>query len=583
MEINLKKDQAKAKWIDDLMGKMTLEQKVGQLMVFGFFGPVITPHIVELITKYHVGGFRIGQKFHGGSDEGRIKGALPYEKPGMNTFDRPADLYTKRINCSPFEYTQVLNKLRDFALNRKDGIGLHFAYDQEGEGADFLFDQRLFPYPMGLAASNDPTLAYRVALASGMQAKAMGANMIHSPDLDVNTNPKNPEIGTRSYSDNPDIVTRYAIQSLKGYSDAGIIATGKHFPGRGESEQDAHFGLPVITMDKNTFMEKHVAPFKGLIDAGLPAIMAAFTAYPCFGAGEVPGATAKEIITDLLRGELGFKGVVTTDNIQMKGLLNKYELGEATLRCLDAGCDLVLFRSESPATIYLVETVLEAVKKGRYTEKQLDASVQRILGMRFDMGLSVDGGKMDAQKAEKSFNDSFVVKTATEAAEKTITILRNEEKLIPISKNKKVLLIEQIHHFHSFINNMYSHPGMLWEEMRKLSDNVGLTLINEKYTENDKAAVMQRLADEDFDIIVATSYYNYRSHAIMVPFLKELQGLGKPLIVVSNTPYEAFGVPNEISTAVISFCQSGRENVKAVAETLFGKLEPSAKIDSKLK
>jgi len=198
------------------------------------------------------------------------------------------------------------------------------------------------------------------------------------------------------------------------------------------------------------------------------------------------------------------------------------------------------------------------------------------------MRLAENGGKVDAKKAGDPFNDSFVVRTAVEAAEKTVAVLRDDAKLLPITSDKKVLLIEQIHHFHSFINNLYSHPGMLWEEMRRLSDSVGVVLIHETYTEEDKAAVAQRLADEDWDMIVATSYYNYRSHAIMLPFLKELKKLSKPIIVVSNTPYEAFGIPEEFPTAIVSFCPSGRENIRAVAETLFGKLVPTGKIAARL-
>lgn len=575
-------NDVKRRWVDNLMGKLNLEQKVGQLMVFGFAGPVINPHVIELITKYHVGGLRIAQKFHPGASEGRTSD-LYYDKSDMNTYDRPQELYTKRIACTPVEYAETLNRLRDYALDRKDSVGLHFAFDQEGEGADFLFNQRLFPYPMGLTASQDPDLAYRVALAMGKQARAMGANMIHSPVLDVNTNPLNPEIGPRSYSDKPDQVIKYALQSLSGLSEAGIIATGKHFPGRGESDQDAHFGLPTIGLDRKTMMETHLAPYKAMIDAGLPAIMAAFTAYPSLGGADVPGATSRAIITDLLRGELGFKGVVTTDNIQMKGLLSKYEIGEAVLRCLNAGCDLILCRSESPVVKYLIETVIQALKDGRYTEKQLDESVQRILEMRWDMGLAENGGKVDASKAGDPFNDEFVVNTAKEAAEKTVTVLRDDAKLLPLAKDKKVLLIEQIHHFHSFINNMYSHPAMLWEEMRKLSDNVALILINETYTEKDRQAVLDRLDREDFDVIVSTSYYNYRSHGIMVPSLKELKKYNKPIVVVSNTPYEAFGIPEEMPTGIVSFCPSGKENIKAVAQALFGEIQPTAKVDVKLK
>ena len=568
------------------MGRLDLEQKVGQLMVFGFMGPVINPHVVEMITQCHVGGLRIAQKFHGGSAEFRAtltgKSAHPKDKPDFNTYYRPADLNTKRVTCTPQEYAGVLNSLRDMALNRKYGISLHFTYDQEGEGADFLFDQRLFPSPMGLVASGEPGLAYRVGLASGQQARALGANMIHSPVLDVNTNPRNPEIGPRAYSDDPAVVARYAIESLRGYQEAGIIATGKHFPGRGESEQDAHFGLPTVRLDRATFMKQHVAAFKALIDAGLPAIMAAFTAYPCFGSEELPAATDPGIMTDLLRKELGFEGVVTTDNIQMTGLLQKYEMGEAVIRCLVAGCDLILCRSESPVTKHIIAKVIEAVREKRYPESQLDESVRRILTMRWNMGLARNGGKVDASKAGLPFHDPGVVEVAREAAEKSVVLLRDEQRLLPLKPETRVVLIEQIHHFHSFINNLYSHPGLLWEELRKRSDNVAVVLINETFSETDKAAVHQRLREGDYDVILTTSYYNYRSHAAMTALLPELQQYQKPIAIVSNTPYEKFGIPAGFPTGIVCFVPSGWENLSVVADILYGKRKATAKLNVRL-
>jgi beta-N-acetylhexosaminidase len=436
---------------------------------------------------------------------------------------------------------------------------------------------------MGLTASGDPELAYRVALASGRQARALGANMIHSPVLDVNTNPRNPEIGTRSYSDDPAVVAQYAVQSLRGYREAGIITTGKHFPGRGESEEDAHFGLPVVKLDRATFMKQHIAPYQALIDAGLPTIMAAFTAYPCFGAKDIlPAATDANIVTDLLRGELGFNGVVTTDNIQMTGLLQKYEMGEAVIRCLLAGCDLILCRSESPVTRHLIAKVIEALKTKRYSEKQLDESVRRILTMRWNMGLAQNGGKVDASRAGQPFNDPFVTGVAREAAEKSVVLLRDDPRTLPLARDTKVLLVEQIHHFHSFINTMYSHPGLLWEELRKHSDNVAVVLINEKFSETDKAAVHQRLKEMDYDVIVTTSYYNYRSHATMTGLLAEMQPYKKPIVIVSNTPYEKFGIPAGFPTGMVCFAPNGRENLRAVADILYGRKTGTARLNVRL-
>lgn len=570
-------DAAGEKWIDQTLGALSLEQKIGQLMVFPHYGTFVTPDVVELIRDYHVGGLRIAQKFAPGvtySDKAR-SGGEPLAKLDYNIFDRPDQL--DRISCTASEFARTLNELRDIAMDRPGGVPLHTAFDQEGEGADLLFEQRMFPFPMGQAASGDPTLCYEIALALGRQTRAVGANMIHSPVLDVNSDPCNPEIGPRAYGDRAEIVSRYALESLRGFSDAGIAATGKHFPGRGHSTADAHFGLPEIDLPRDQLMREHVEPFRALIEAGLPCIMAAFTAYPALGAAGIPAATSREIVTALLRGELGFKGVVTTDNVQMGGLLSKYDMGEAVVRCLIAGCDLVLCRAYTRQRYQLLTAVKDAVKSGRYREDQLDASVGRILTLRWKMGLVANGGKVDAEAAGDSFRNPAFSQLAENAAQRSTVLLRDRTQQLPLPLNKKILLVEQVHHFHSFINNTYCHPGMLWQEMRQHSDHISVVAVNEKLTEADLQRVRARV--EEADIIVSTSYYNYRSHAIMIPYLEELRATGKPLIVLSNTPYEAFGVPAWVDTALVSFCPSGRENLRVASEILFGKRSATARLE----
>ncbi|NLC17507.1 MAG: hypothetical protein GX756_06500 [Clostridiales bacterium] len=564
-------------WAEQKLSEMSIEQKVGQLMVFGASGPIVTPHVCKLIDKYHVGGFRVTQKFFHGSSEAREIRNSNYPLYDIDTIDRSSNMNTKRIACTSKEYAITLNTYRDRAMQKKGAVGLHFTYDQEGEGADLLFEKRLFPYPMGLAATGDLELTERAYYCAGIQAKAMGLNMIHSPVMDVNTNPNNPEIGPRAYSDKADVAAKYGLASLKGYKRAGIICTAKHFPGRGDSDEDAHFGLPVITLGRDELFNNHILAFKALIDGGVDAIMAAFTAYTAFGDDDIPAATNYEIMTKLLREELGFEGVVTTDNVQMKGLTSKYELSEAVIHCINAGCDLVLFRSESPATIYLIEKVLQAVKDKVISYKRLDEAVLRILKMRYDMGLHINGGIVDVEKADM-FNDEDIIKTSREAAERSTIILKNSG-LLPVSKNAKILLIEQAHHFHCFINNMYSHPGLLYEEMRKHNPNVSLCLINELFDEYEAQAALNRINKDDYDVLVMTSYYNYRSHACMIPLIDKIKYLNKKLLIVSNTPYKKFGVPEYIENAIVSFCPSGREGIAAVADAIFGNIECKAKLD----
>jgi len=573
------------KWIDQLLGKMNLEQKVGQMLVLGFCGPVITPDIVELITKYHIGGLRVSQKFRGMTLANDIKPGTEPDKNIMRSIRmasgkcRDFAYNNNPTSCSIQEYAEVFNKLRDYALNRPLGIPLHFTIDQEGSACDdLLSQQRLFPHPMGYVAANDVDLTYRSAICVAKQARAVGANMIHSPVIDVNTNPKNPEIGTRAYSNDTATVTKYALAFLKGLKEMGLVATGKHFPGRGESDMDAHWGLPSVTLDLATLHKVHIAPYRALIEAGLPAVMIAHCSYPAIN-GDKPACISREIVTDLLRKELGFKGVVTTDNMTMGGVLQRYEMSDAVVLSLAAGCDIILCRDESPIRYEIIGKVLKAVKSGKLKESQIDESVQRVLKMRWDMGLTQNGGKVDANKAAEPFNDPVVISTAEEVARKSVLLLRDNAKLLPLQKGTKVLLVEQIFQTHAMANNMYSHPGLLWEQMCLHSDNVMSVEIPYVPGEADIKRVLRRVPEAQ--VIVATNYYYHKAASSISNFVRQIQRQNPNLIVVTNTPYE-FGAPADFPTVIASFNPGGKEQLQAVAEVIFGKLKPTAKLPIKL-
>jgi beta-N-acetylhexosaminidase len=554
-------------------------------MVFGFCGTSITPDVVELIKKYHLGGLRISQRLRCLTIFNDIK---PGEQPDESTRRSLVKPYGKNRDCSLIknctsvtadEYADALNRLRTHALERELGIPLHFTVDQEGNGNDdMLCGQRLFPGPMGLASSGDTDLAYRAALATGMQLKALGVNMMHSPCLDVNTNPNNPEIANRAYSDNPADVTKYALATLKGLQETGIIATGKHFPGRGESEADAHWGLPSVNLDRETLLREHVAPYRELIKAGLPAIMLAHSCFPALGVTGIPAGMSKDLIHNFLRGELGFDGVITTDNMIMGGILKQYEMSDAIVEVLAAGCNLVLMRDESPIRIKIIEKVLDAVKTGRLAENTIDDSVKRVLGMRWDMGITENGGIVEPSTAASILNDKFIVNTAAQAAKKCIIVLRDKDKLLPIKPEQKVLLVEQIYHTHWEANNCYCHPGMLWEAMCELSENVNSVEIATTPSNEDIERVRSRL--NEADTVVFTNYYNHKSPSNYNEFIGELYKMGKKVILISNTVYELTNPP-EISTVIVVGTPAGCENLKTAAELLYGKINASAKLPLK--
>lgn len=572
----------KETWIDGLLGSLTLEQKVGQLLVLGFSGPSITPDIAELVRKYHIGGFRVTQAFRYMTLLNDVKPGEPMDEATARSLCYPSglsrDCCSKRaVACTPSEYAQTLNELRSMAMDRPGTVPLHFTIDQEGSASDDLVSgQRLFPHPMGIAAAGDTDLAYRIGRSIALQAREMGVNMIHSPTLDVNTNPRNPEIGTRAYSDRQAEVTKYALEALRAFSEEKLIATGKHFPGRGESEADAHWGLPTVSLDREILLREHVAPYRALIEAGLPAIMIAHTSYPALGVPEgLPAGMSEPLIRDFLRGELGFQGVVTTDNMMMGGILKKYEMTDAIVKMLQAGCDLILCRDESPIRIKIHERICAAVRGGELSERALDEKVRRILAMRWDMGLAENGGLVDAEQAGSAVRSAFVNETAKEAAERSTLLMRDRAGLLPLPTDKRILLVEQVFPTQERSNNVYSHPGLLWEELSRYSGLVGCVEIPNTPTEQDFERVRRRI--EEADIIVSTNYYYHKTGSAISDFIRELAAK-KPVVVVSNTPY-AFGAPEDLGTVVACFNPGGRECMSAVARVLFGKLESTAKLD----
>jgi len=559
---------------DRLLGEMSLRQKVGQMMVFGFCGPVITPDILELIRDHHVGGLRISQKFRRLTLADDVKPGTTPDESILRSLElahgshRDYSAFTAATSASAAEYARVLNKLRAVSRERDLGVPIHFTVDQEGSACDdMLGGQRLFPHPKGIAESGDPSLAYRVALQTGRQLKALGINMTHSPVLDVNTNPLNPEIGTRSYSEHTDEVIAYAREAIRGYLDAGLVCTGKHFPGRGESVSDAHWGLPLVDLGLSQLMEDHIRPYRELIACGLPAVMTAHSRYPALGVHDAPASTSKRVITELLREELGFKGLITTDNMMMGGILREFPMTEAVIRVIEAGHDLVLCRDESPLRIRILDAVVAAVKQGRIREKRIDESVERILKMRYRQGLFEKGAAADPAAAQSILDDREVISVTLEAATKSSRVFRDRDQLLPLPIDEPILLVEQVFPTQQFANNVYSHPGLLWESMCRHSKHVGAVEIGYAPTEADLARVNRRL--DEAELIVITNYYYHKAASSISEQVRALMRKGKKVVVVANSPYP-FAAPEDFGTVLLCYQPGGPEHMDAVARLLFG-------------
>lgn len=553
-------------YINHLIEQMTLDEKIGAVLTLGFAGAVPRRHIYEFIEKYHCGGLRLScdmRTFGSYVDPKNNKKVVSVEGESGCKYKDEAPI------CTASEYKEVLDGLQAAARRRRLSIPLHFSYDQEGgSSADFCFGGvNLFPKPMGIRATNDPSMAYEVAKAVAKQSKVVGFNWVHSPVLDVNSDPRNPEIYTRAYSDNAEDVAEYALESCRGFAEGKMIATGKHFPGRGHSDIDAHFQVPVIDVDYDTMMKRELLPYKRLIKAGvLPSIMIAHSIFPAIDPDNI-ATVSKKVVTGLLREKLGFEGVITTDSMTMGAIATRYGVAHACAMALEAGADLVLMKAENQLVEETVAEIRRFVTEGILPESSLDEKVYRVLELKYRYGLFFDS-EDHGISPEAVIGDSAIRRLAGTVARRSVLIGRQEEGALPLKKKEKVLVVEQkVKNY----NTMQWHSGILFENCIAYGENVAYLETDYTYDEKDKERIWK--AAEGFDTIVFTSYF-IRGKLANREWLEQFIGLtDKKIIVVSNTPYEELTIPKNAENVVVTFATSP-ENIKVTAGVLFGGIVP---------
>jgi len=237
-----------------------------------------------------------------------------------------------------------------------------------------------FPTNKQLSTLNDEELTYQIGRAIGGLCKTLGVHINFAPVADVNNNPKNPVINDRSFGDNPELVAQYAIAFARGLHDVGIIACAKHFPGHGDTNVDSHYDLPLIPHDKERLHAIELYPFKQLIAAGIPTIMIAHLAVPAYESQEkLPSTLSKKIVTNLLRKELGFDGLIITDGLDMASVTQNYSDGQAELHALLAGNDILLCPVDVPDAVAAIK---QAIHDQHITEQEIDTHVEKILDVK---------------------------------------------------------------------------------------------------------------------------------------------------------------------------------------------------------
>ncbi len=375
------------------MRPLTLEEKVGQVFMFGFAGK--NPEgATRLIEDLHPGGI----------------------------------IYFARNTGTIEEVSSLSRSLQECAIHTGSRIPLLIAADQEGGIVSRLkSDIPLMPGPMALAAAasnGDHSLVYRASRAMGLQLRAAGINMNFAPVLDVNNNPKNPVIGIRSFGEDPSLVANFGVMAIGGFISAGVIPVGKHFPGHGNTSVDSHLALPVLSRSIAELESCELVPFKAAIQANIPAIMSAHIVFQAIDP-QNPATLSSAVISDLLRGTLGFKGLAVTDCLEMNAISRHVGTAAGALSAFKAGCDLLLISHTYEIQRQAYSVLMKAVKTGEITEDRLDAAVNRILRLKETFQLPND---LSVEIA----HDSRFGKLSHDLHVRSTTLVKDEHNSIPI-------------------------------------------------------------------------------------------------------------------------------------------------------
>ena len=398
---------------------MSLEDKVGQMFVLFGYGPganvadqrntdlygVATP--AEVVRKYHPGGW------------------IYFSARGNVT--------------DPVQLATYSNDLQTAAKSTGMRIPMQIATDQEqGLVVRIGPPATQFAGNMAQGASRSTKDARTMGAITGKELRMMGIQQDYAPVADVNLNPLNPVIGVRSFSSNPQLASDMTVAVTKGLqSDAGVIATAKHFPGHGDTKDDSHFAIPTINHTLEQWNTIDAPPFKAAIKAGIESIMTAHIVVPSLDPSEDPATLSKPILTGVLRDQLGFKGVVITDALEMAGVRQKYGDAEVAIRAVEAGADQVLL---PPAPDLQFNAVLDAVRSGRISESRINQSVVRILLLKLRHGI-LTHPMVDTSKVMKVVGKPSSLATAQKITDKTTTLIKNDAGVLPLSKDPKNVLV----------------------------------------------------------------------------------------------------------------------------------------------
>lgn len=400
----IRQSDAGAKWAEKTLHKLTIEEKVGQLFMIwcraGFLN-VESPEYLQLreaMQKYHVGSFAMTV---------HVDGPL-------------------LLRSEPYEAAELLNRLQ-----RDSKLPLLFAADFERGVATRLMGTTNFPHAMAFGADGKAEDAENFGRITATEARAIGVHWNFFPDADVNSNPANPIINTRSFGEDPqqvgDLVTAY----IKGAHEGGMLVTVKHFPGHGDTATDSHLGVASVNVDRSHLESIELPPFKQAIAAGVDSVMVAHVTVPALDADPNHVATiSPTVVSDLLEKQLGFKGIVVTDALDMAGLTHLFanDIGRAAVEAFKAGNDLLIIPADLGASY---DSIVKAVRSGEIPKERLDRSVLKVLKIKGSLGLN-ESRTVDLNALATTVGKPQDIAFGQQVADSAITLVRDNAKVLPL-------------------------------------------------------------------------------------------------------------------------------------------------------
>jgi beta-N-acetylhexosaminidase len=523
------------------LSEMTLEQKAGQLVLCGFPGIEPSEGLLRLIREKWIGGV----------------------------------IYFAR-NIRDVRQTAELSGQLQEAAREVGAPPLFLMVDQEGGMVARLVDGiALMPGAMALAAGSTPENALEAARICGEELRALGVNLNFAPVLDVNNNSRNPVIGVRSFGESPERVSLFGEATVRGLQGAGVVATAKHFPGHGDTEVDSHLDLPTVPHSRERIFQVEQQPFIRAIAAGVDSIMTSHVVFPAFEPDRLPVTLSYNVLTGLLRGELGFEGVIFTDCMEMKAISDHFGTVEASVMAIEAGADAVLVSHSLELQLGVVDAIVEAVHSGRLTEERIDASVRRLLALKNKRKIGEEIGSLEERLA--GVGTTANAEAARRMSEASITVVKRDAGLMPIAAGEaaeELLVLSVQPTVVTLVDDALEIPMTLGKALT----SCGVRLQEQVIALADVGTTVDewiKLAAPYKRIVVAT--YNACFDKAQALLVNGLIARGKrPIVVSTRLPYDLQSFPDV--PAYVCTYESRPQALQSAAKVLTGQLPATGRL-----